>query len=138
MLNCSQKEIEFLQLLEEARFATCHDDIPHVKPVSYIFYQGYIIVATDYETRSFQNIKKNLNASIVIDRYKPGEHKAICIQGKVTIIENGEEFSAIYQLFFNKFKWVRDDPWKEGEAPFFKITPINKTSWGIDKLIINP
>ena len=126
-----QKEIEFLLSLEEARFATCHDNIPHVKPVSYIYHQNSILIATDYKTRSFQNVKKNSNTSIVIDHYKPGGHKAICLQGMATIIERGEEFGEIYQLFYKKFKWVREDPWKEDEAPFLKIISSNKTSWGI-------
>lgn len=90
------------------------------------------MVATDYKTRSFQNLKKNPQVGIVIDLYKPGEHKAICIQGKVSIIEKGNEFGEIYKLFYKKFKWVRDDPWIEKEAPFLKITPTNKTSWGME------
>jgi nitroimidazol reductase NimA-like FMN-containing flavoprotein (pyridoxamine 5'-phosphate oxidase superfamily) len=126
-------EIKFLESIEEARLATCHDEIPHVKPVSYIFHNNAIFVATDYKTRSFQNIKKNPNVGISIDVYKPKEHQAVCIQGKVSVIEKGEEFQEIYQLFFKKFKWVRDDPWKENEAPFLKITTTNKTSWGLDK-----
>jgi nitroimidazol reductase NimA-like FMN-containing flavoprotein (pyridoxamine 5'-phosphate oxidase superfamily) len=132
LLEYSQKETAFLQSREEARLATCHDDIPHVKPVSYVFYKNAIFIATDYETRSFQNIKKNTNASVVIDLYKPGEHKAVCVQGKVAIIEKGAEFHAIYQLFYKKFKWVRDEPWQEEEAPFLKIIPTNKKSWGIE------
>ncbi|MDH3276832.1 MAG: pyridoxamine 5'-phosphate oxidase family protein [Nitrosopumilus sp.] len=132
MLKYSQDEIKFLESLEEARLATCNKDIPHVKPVSYIFHKDLILVATDYETRSFQNIKKNQNVAIVIDCYKPDKHKAVCIQGKVKVIENGEEFEAIYQKFFKKFKWVRDDPWRENEAPFLKIIAANKTSWGLD------
>ncbi|HUU47649.1 MAG TPA: pyridoxamine 5'-phosphate oxidase family protein [Nitrosopumilaceae archaeon] len=133
MLKYSQNEIKFLETLEEARLATSHDDIPHVKPVSYIFHNNEIFVATDYETRTFQNVKKNQNIGIVIDVYKPQEHQAICLQGKVTIIEKGEEFQEIYRLFFEKFNWVQDEPWQETEAPFLKITATNKTSWGLDK-----
>jgi nitroimidazol reductase NimA-like FMN-containing flavoprotein (pyridoxamine 5'-phosphate oxidase superfamily) len=133
LLEYSQNEIKFLQSLEEARLATSHNDIPHVKPVSYIFHHDTIFVATDYETKSFQNIKKNPNIAIVIDIYKPREHKAVCLQGKVTIIEQGKEFETIYNLFFEKFQWVRDDPWQENEAPFLKIITTNKISWGLDK-----
>jgi nitroimidazol reductase NimA-like FMN-containing flavoprotein (pyridoxamine 5'-phosphate oxidase superfamily) len=132
LLKFTQKEISYLFSLEEARLATCHDNIPHVKPVSYIFYQDSIVVATDYETRTFQNIKKNPRVGLVIDLYQPAEHKAVCIQGSVAIIEKGDEFDEIYQIFYKKFKWVRDDPWKEQEAPFLKIIPTNKTSWGIN------
>lgn len=131
-MNFSEKETAFLQELEEARLATAHDNIPHVKPVSYIFFQNSILIATDYETRSFQNIKKNPHVSVVIDKYKPGGHRAICLQGRAEVLERGEEFNSIYDLFFKKFKWVRQDPWTEEEAPFLKIIPSNKVSWGIN------
>ena len=132
MIEFSQKEIDFLQSLEEARLATCHDQIPHVKPVSYIFYDNSVLIATDYHTRTFINLKKNPNASISIDIYKSGGHKAVCIQGTVKIIEEGDEFHHIYKRFYEKFRWVRDEPLKEKEAPFIKIIPNNKVSWGIN------
>ena len=131
MIKFSKKEIKFLSSCEDARIATCHDDIPHVKPVSYIFHQNAILICTDYETRTFQNIKENSNTSVVVDLYKIGGHKAICLQGKSLTVERGKEFNEIYQLFYKKFKWVRDDPWEEGEAPFLKFIPTNKKSWGI-------
>ena len=132
MIEFNKKEIEFLESLEEARIATSHDDIPHVKPVSFVYYDKTIVVATDYETRTFFNLKYNPNVSIVIDIYKPGNHKAICIQGKTEIIEKGSEFKKFYEIFYNKFEWVKKDPWKENEAPFLKILPHNKTSWGLN------
>ena len=78
-----------------------------------------------------ENIKKNSNTAIVIDIYKSGNHKAICIQGKTEIIESGKEFQEFYDVFYKKFEWVRKDPWKQNEAPFLKIIPKNKVSWGI-------
>ncbi len=131
MIKFNQKEIEFLELLEEARIATAHDKIPHVKPVSFVFWDNIILVATDYNTRTFTNIKSNPHTSIVIDIYKSGDHKAICIQGKTEIVENGSEFKKFYDLFYKKFEWVRKDPWNENEAPFLRIIPSNKVSWGI-------
>ena len=132
MIEFSQNEINFLDSLEEARIATSHGDIPHVKPVSFVRVENEIIVATDYNTRTHTNIKFNQNAGIVIDIYKSGGHKAICIQGRAKVIENGEEFKKIYNIFYEKFQWVRKDPWKENEAPFLKITPRTKISWGLD------
>ena len=132
-MKFSKKEIEFLELLEESRIATCHNNIPHVKPVSFVFYQNAIFVATDYETRTFLNLKKNPKAAITIDIYKTRKHKAICFQGDIKIIENGKEFELIYEIFLRKFKWVRGDPWKQNEAPFLKLIPKNKISWGINK-----
>jgi nitroimidazol reductase NimA-like FMN-containing flavoprotein (pyridoxamine 5'-phosphate oxidase superfamily) len=132
LIKFNQKEIEFLESLEEARIATSHDEIPHVKPVSFVFLNNTILVATDYNTRTFTNIKLNPNTGIVIDIYKLGEHKAICIQGKTVIVENGSEFKKFYDIFYEKFEWVRKEPWKEDEAPFLKIIPNNKVSWSLN------
>ena len=132
MTEFTSKEIAFLESIEEARIATSHDDIPHVKPVSFVIYKETILVATDYKTRTYENIKKNPNSGIVIDIYKHGAHKAVCIQGPTDIIENGKDFEEYYKIFYKKFDWVRKDPWKENEAPFLRINPKNKISWGIN------
>lgn len=131
MIKFTNIEKEFLESLEEARIATSHDDIPHVKPVSYIFYDNSILIATDYGTRTFQNLKINPNAALSIDIYKSGAHKAICVQGICEIIETGKEFENIFKMFYKKFAWVRNEPWKENEAPFLKIKPKTKISWGL-------
>jgi nitroimidazol reductase NimA-like FMN-containing flavoprotein (pyridoxamine 5'-phosphate oxidase superfamily) len=132
LIEFNEKEIEFLNSLEEARIATAHNDIPHVKPVSYIKIDDSVVIATDYNTRTYSNIKLNHNVGIVIDVYKSGGHKAVCIQGKAEIIEKGEEFKRFYNIFYQKFQWVRKDPWIENEAPFLKIIPNTKISWGLD------
>jgi nitroimidazol reductase NimA-like FMN-containing flavoprotein (pyridoxamine 5'-phosphate oxidase superfamily) len=132
LIEFNEKEIEFLNSLEEARIATAHNDIPHVKPVSYIKIDDSIVIATDYNTRTYSNIKLNHNVGIVIDVYKSGGHKAVCIQGKAEIIEKGEEFKRFYDIFYQKFQWVRKDPWIENEAPFLKIIPNTKISWGLN------
>lgn len=131
MIEFNSKEIEFLKELEEARIATSHNDIPHVKPVSFVFVNNSIVVATDYNTRTFNNLKLNSKVGIVIDIYKSGEHRAICIQGDVKIIEKGSDFKMLYDIFYEKFAWVKKDPWKENESPFLKIMPKNKISWGL-------
>ena len=132
MIKFTPEEEKFLESLEESRLATVNDSMPHVKPVSYIFLNDLFYVATDYDTRTFKNIKKNPKIALVIDIYKHGGHKAICIQGKATIVENGKTFSNIYEKFHEKFEWVRKEPWKENEAPFLEIKSITKVSWGID------
>ena len=127
----SQNEIVFLESLEEARIATVHNDLPHVKPVSYIFYENTVLIATDYPTRTLKNVMKNPNVALTIDIYKSGGHKAVLIQGIAQIVENGEEFKKFYDMFYSKFAWVRKEPWKENEAPFLRITPKHKVSWGL-------
>ncbi|GKS67818.1 hypothetical protein YTPLAS73_13650 [Nitrosarchaeum sp.] len=132
MIRFTKNEEMFLQSIEEARIATSHSDIPHVKPVSFIYHDGFIFIATDYQTRTFRNLQTNPRASVTIDIYESGKHKAVCIQGRVEILEKGQEFLEIYKKFENKFAWVRNEPWKENEAPFLKIISANKTSWGIN------
>ena len=132
MITFTPEEEKFLESLEESRLATVNDLMPHVKPVSYIFDNDLFYIATDYDTRTYKNLKKNPKIALVIDIYKHGGHKAICIQGNTTIIESGDEFSNIYQKFHEKFEWVRKEPWKENEAPFLEIKPITKVSWGIN------
>jgi len=132
MVSFSQKEIEFLNKMEECRVATSHDNIPHVKPVSYLYEDGVIFIATDYDTRMYKNLIKNPNAALSIDIYKDKSHKAVCMQGKVTIIENGKEFSKLYKKFHDRFEWVRNQPWDENEAPFIKVVSFRKSSWGLE------
>ncbi|NIP62915.1 MAG: pyridoxamine 5'-phosphate oxidase family protein [Nitrosopumilaceae archaeon] len=131
MINFSDDEKRFIESLEECRFATSHSNIPHVKPVSFLFTEGHIYIATDYETRSYKNILENSNVALSIDIYDPNNHRAILVQGKSEIIEQGKEFRLIFKKFFDKFQWVRSDPWEENEAPFIKIIPKTKISWGI-------
>ncbi len=84
-----------------------------------MFEDNSIIIATDYDTRTFNNIKLNSKVGIYIDIYKSGEHKAICIQGETKIIEEKEEeFKKLYDIFHEKFAWMRKDPWEEKEASF--------------------
>jgi uncharacterized protein len=129
-VRITQKERKFLLENEVCRIATSHDDIPHVVPVAYICDKDTITFATDFGTRKYRNLEVNKNVSVVIDVYDPsGENKAIVIQGKAVIIERGTEFKRLYQIFYNKFEWVRKDPWKEGEAPFVKVNALNKVSW---------
>ena len=123
----------FLQSIEEARIATSHENIPHVKPVSFIYHDKVIFIATDYKTRTFKNIKINPQVSLAIDVYTPGKHKAVCIQGNAEILEQGKEFLETYKMFDKKFAWVRNDPWKENEAPILKIIVNNKISWGLEE-----
>lgn len=130
-VSFTKNEVEFLKSMEECRMATSHDDMPHVKPVSFVFYNNTIYIATDYETRAFKNLEKNPKVAVVIDKYVPESHKAICIQGDVIMLEKGKEFLEIYDVFYKKFEWVKNQPWKEGEAPFIKIIPTNKSSWGL-------
>ena len=125
----SQAERDFLNRNEACRIASCHDGIPHVVPVSYIFEHDLFFIATDYETRKYKNIK---TTALVVDIYSSVGNSAVCVQGTDEIIERGQEFARLYKIFHDRFEWVRRDAWSEGEAPFVKVTPTSKVGWGLD------
>lgn len=127
----TKAEKEFLNSNEACRIATCHDNIPHIVPVSYVFEDGVFIFATDYETKKYENISKNNRIALAVDVYSSVGNKAVCVQGTAELVERGSEFARLYKIFYKRFEWVRSDPWKEGEAPFVKVTPISKVSWGL-------
>lgn len=130
-MTFTKAEKDFLGKNEACRVATCHDDIPHITPVSYYFEDGVFYFATDYETKKLDNIRNNNRIALAVDVYSSVGNKAVCIQGTAELIERGSEFSRLYKTFSQRFEWVRQDPWKEGEAPFVKVTPTGKVSWGV-------
>ena len=133
-MKFTKDEEEFLLENEVCRVATSHNNIPHITPITYIYEDGFFFIATDYNTRKYKNLKANENIAIAVDVYNSSvEYRAVVIQGTVDIIERGEEFKKLYQKFDKKFEWVRNDPWKEGEAPFIKVKPSSKVSWGLEE-----
>ena len=132
MVKFTRKEIDFLENNEACRISTSHKDMPHVTPVTYYFENGYFYIATDYNTKKYSNLKKNKNVAIAVDIYLAGKHKAVIVHGITEFIERGPDFKRLYDVFYKKFSWVKEMPWKEGEAPFVKITPQKKTSWGLN------
>jgi uncharacterized protein len=128
----SQTESKFIIDNEICRIATAKNNIPHVVPVCYIYYKRDIFFATDYTTQTFHNLKKNNRVSLIIDIYNKKEgNKGISINGIANIIDSGKEFANLFNRFYNKFEWVKEDPWSEKEAPFIQILPTKKVSWGI-------
>ena len=132
MFQLTPSEIKFTIENDFCRLATSFKDKPHVIPVSYIYKDNFFYISTDYNTKKLFNIKKNPYVSLTMDIYKPNLKKGITVNGIVRIIENGQIYDKIYLLFYSKFEWVRNDPWKEGEAPFLEIKPYAKASWGIN------
>ena len=131
-VKLSPKEVKFLEENEMCRFATASKTgEPHVVPVSYVWQDNYAYIVTDYGTRKLRNLRENPQAAILVDT--SGTQKLLLISGPVELIEKGEEYRRLYKLFHSKLGWVKRDPWKEGEAPFVKLTPTFKSGWGLGK-----
>jgi nitroimidazol reductase NimA-like FMN-containing flavoprotein (pyridoxamine 5'-phosphate oxidase superfamily) len=131
LVQFAEAEKRFLKDHEVCRVATSYNDNPHITPVNFVFDDGYFYFATDYDTKKYRNLAKNKKAALVVDVYKSStNNRAVIIQGVVELVERGQEFQKLYDIFYEKFDWVREDPWKEGEAPFVKVKPLRKVSWG--------
>jgi PPOX class F420-dependent enzyme/OxyR family protein len=134
MVSFSEEELKFILSNEVCRLATVSKDgKPHVVPVCYIYANNAFYIFTDYGTKKYYNIKNNPNVALVIDVYRAPWNKAVAIEGKAEILERGEEYKEIYKKFYEKFLWVRKDPWNEGEAPLIKVIPEKKISWGLKR-----
>ena len=131
MLKFTIKESQFLKENEACRIATSQNNVPHIAPVSYYFEDSFFYFATDYDTKKYANLKNNDKIAISVDIYLPRKHKAVVVQGSTTFIEKGPQFKKLYEIFYKKFAWVRENPWKENEAPFVKIIAQTKISWGL-------
>lgn len=130
-VSFSRNEIQFLRSNEICRVATCKNNLPHVTPVSYIFNNGKFYFATDYNTVKYANLKKNNRISLVVDTVQNNKNIAIVTMGIAKIIHRGKKFENLYDLFYDRFEWVREEPWKQGDAPFVMVIPKSKVSWGI-------
>jgi len=125
-------EAKFLADHEICRLATANENTPHIAPVSYIFQDGKFAFATDYQTKKYRNIVKNNKVAIVVDTYQSStDNKAVVIEGNAEILEGGPEFKRLYKKFYERFEWVRKEPWKQGEAPIVIVTATHKVSWRI-------
>jgi len=68
---------------------------------------------------------------LVVDTTENNKNKAVVTRGITTFIHKGRKFQNLYDMFYNKFDWVKNDPWKEGDAPFIEVIPKTKVSWGL-------
>ncbi len=128
-LTFTRTEVRFLRSNEIGRLATISSNgTPHVVPVSYLFKDNAFLIAVDYDTRKLRNLRRNSRTALVVDTLRP--NRGVLIQGNAKLIERGAGFTHTYSQFYRAFGWVRADPWKEGEAPFIRITPETKASWG--------
>src|SRR5881409_1041900 len=103
---------------------SCADLRQHHERASLMLFQSHMS-----GTRKLKNLRENPHAAVLVD--SGGTQKLLLISGPVEIIEKGEEYRRLYRLFHSRLSWVKRDPWKEGEAPFIKITPGFKTGWGL-------
>jgi PPOX class probable F420-dependent enzyme len=129
MVKFTVKEVAFLKANEVCRLATASKDgRPQVTPVMYAMDGTGFVIAVDYGTRKFKNVKENPNVALVVDRLRPT--RAVTVQGTCKVHERGAEYRRLLDLLMLRFEFYRKNPWGEGESPIFHITPNKAVSWG--------
>ncbi len=132
-LKFSTAEKRFIDDNEVATFATMGPHgMPPVAPVCYVYSSDAFWVATDYGTRKYRNLQRNDRVAFLVD-VGSDSNRGILVQGRAKIFDKGPKFREIYDVFHGKFDWVRATPWNEGEAPFVRIEPMRKASWGLEE-----
>jgi uncharacterized protein len=124
------KELAFLKAHDVCRLATVSKTgWPQVTPVIYALDGEAAVVAIDYGEKKLENLRENRKTSLVVDDYHP--NRAVVIQGRCEIFEKGAEYLRLQGLLYDKFETYRKNPWKEGESPILKVTPVRVVSWGV-------
>lgn len=132
MLVLSKKETQFLKSHELCRLATVSKQcIPHVTLVVYAMDGQNVIIAIDYGTRKFANLKENQNVSLVVDTNRP--NAGLVVQGKCQMFERGAEYVRLLKILFDRFEFYRKNPWGEGESPILKVVPSKTASWACEQ-----
>ena len=129
MVKFTAKEEAFLKSNEICRLATASKDgRPQVTPVMYALDGTGFVIAVDYGTKKFKNVRENPNVALVVDRLRPT--RAVTVEGTCKVHESGAEYLRLLDLLMTKFEFYRKNPWGEGESPIFRVTPNKAVSWG--------
>lgn len=124
------------KLLKEgrvARLATHSEESRiHLVPVCYTYDGKDIFIGTSLDSKKVKNLKKNSNASLLIDLYVEdwSRLKGVMIQGKAVVIEGGKEFEKAKKLLYEKYpQYEANAPIEEHESAIIKLTPEKIVSW---------
>ncbi|MBI4362897.1 MAG: pyridoxamine 5'-phosphate oxidase family protein [Euryarchaeota archaeon] len=132
MKKLSPGQAKFIDSQKVARYATAHQDRPHVVPICPVWdpENRAIYFVTDYKTRKLGNTEKNPHVAIVFDTFTRGS-RGVMVQGRATVLHRGEEYRRIRGMLYKKFpQYKRPDlTFKEGEAPIIRIDPDHAAEW---------
>src|SRR4029434_2849174 len=65
----SEKEIRFLNYMRVGRLATTDGEAVHLVPICPVFDGTVFYMATHAKTRKVRNLRKNNNATLLVDQY---------------------------------------------------------------------
>ena len=122
------RQRKFLNDHELCRFATASKDgAPHVVPVIYTLDGDDVVIAIDYKTKKWKNLRENRRVAFVVDEYSP--NRGLMVEGEAETFERGKEYLRLLQILFDRFAFYRNDPWGEGESPILKVHVSKCVMW---------
>ena len=135
----TSEQARFLTSRRVGRLATATaGGRPHVVPVCYAFDGALLYTPIDEkpkrvdagELRRIRNLRENPRASLVVDDYDEEWSKLafVIVQGRVEIVERGDERSEALALLREKYPQYRAMALEE--RPLLVIEPESVAAWG--------
>ena len=89
---------------------------PHCVPVSYLYDNGLILIATVSSTKKVRNIRQNPECCVLVDVGGYGRGRGLMLQGRARLVE-GVGYLKVRRTIEGRTGW-RLDEWKiEGRPP---------------------
>lgn len=128
----SEKESRFLKSMRVGRLATTDGEAVHLVPICPVFDGTVFYMATHAKTRKVRNLRKNNQATLLIDQYSEDwtRHVAAMMTGTVDIIDKGPEFQKGKALLEAKYQQYNElFPIKEGESVIMCFKASKAVTW---------
>jgi nitroimidazol reductase NimA-like FMN-containing flavoprotein (pyridoxamine 5'-phosphate oxidase superfamily) len=128
----SEKEIRFLNYMRVGRLGTTDGEAIHLVPICPVFDGNAFYMATHAKTRKVRNLRKNKDATLLIDQYSEDwmRHVATMMTGTVDVIEQGAEFEKAKALLKAKFQQYSElFPIEAGESVILRFNPAKAVTW---------
>jgi PPOX class probable F420-dependent enzyme len=130
----SADEEKFVRWARVARMATAGaDGRLHNVPVSPVFDNGALLIATDTTSKKVRNLEANPRVTLVFDEYAEMWDllRGVVIEGSVQIVREGEEFTRARTLLYEKYRQYEiDSPIEPETSVILAVIPARVTSWG--------
>ncbi|MGP8124710.1 MAG: pyridoxamine 5'-phosphate oxidase family protein [Nitrososphaerales archaeon] len=107
----------FLKSADACRIATVDSSgCPHCVPVSYLYHDGVIYIATVATTRKARNVAQNSNCCIVVDVDEHGRGRGLTLQGRGKLVK-GTGYRELKRTIEALTGWHLEDWRIDGDQP---------------------
>jgi nitroimidazol reductase NimA-like FMN-containing flavoprotein (pyridoxamine 5'-phosphate oxidase superfamily) len=116
-IRLSRRRELFLRSEDACRFATVDSrGCPHCVPVSYVYRDGIIYIATVSTTKKVRNVAQNPNCCIVVDVGGHGRGRGLMLQGRAKLVK-GTGYPTLKRIIETLTGWHLEDWRIDGSQP---------------------